>query len=253
MKHYLLFLAVLVLVAANMTANAAQRVEFSADAVQTSPDKRTQSRRMYVGSNGIRNEGVAQGKQVIQIINLSTGVSWTLFPEQQSYLEIAIPAIAAKMIGSSINNPCDAMPGASCRQLGKEILNGRNTTKWEITGTMNGKQVRGFQWIDEQNEIPVRQYLPDGTVIEMVFKGRERIQGRNTEKWLVEVRTSQGQSTQSTQWYDPELKVTVREENAGGFVNELRNIRTGKQNPQLFTLPAGYKKISVPTPASGRR
>ena len=30
----------------------------------------------------------------------------------------------------------------------------------------------------------------------------------------------------------------------GGYIREIRNIKTGAQAKELFTIPAGYKKMS---------
>ena len=55
-----------------------------------------------------------------------------------------------------------------------------------------------------------------------------------------------GQTQVSYQWFDPELNTNIREEGPGGFMREMRNIKTGKQPVKLFTVPAGYEEISMP-------
>ena len=50
----------------------------------------------------------------------------------------------------------------------------------------------------------------------------------------------------TTQWYDPQLKIAIREELPGGYFRELRDIRVGAQSPQLFTIPAGYQLTKAP-------
>ena len=42
----------------------------------------------------------------------------------------------------------------------------------------------------------------------------------------------------ATQWYDPELKIAIREELPGGYIRELRDIKTGKQEKDLFEIPS---------------
>ena len=48
--------------------------------------------------------------------------------------------------------------------------------------------------------------------------------------------------------------MNIREEQPGGFVSELRNIRMGKQPADLFTVPTDYKIMSMPQESvSGQR
>ena len=48
---------------------------------------------------------------------------------------------------------------------------------------------------------------------------------------------------QTTQWYDRELQIAMREELPGGYFRELRNIRIGPQSDALFRVPAGYRLV----------
>jgi hypothetical protein len=52
--------------------------------------------------------------------------------------------------------------------------------------------------------------------------------------------------TRTFQWFDPELDLAVRQEFPGGFVSELKNVSVGKQPDHLFSIPAGYERISAP-------
>ena len=49
---------------------------------------------------------------------------------------------------------------------------------------------------------------------------------------------------QSTQWYDPELQIAIREELSGGYFRELRDIRVAPQPDHLFTVPADYQRVT---------
>ena len=75
----------------------------------------------------------------------------------------------------------------SCKKLGSERLNGRNTQKWEITSTRGGK---GYLWVD------------------------------------------------------PRLAFVIRMQDQEGLT-ELRNIEEGPQPPNLFELPAGYRRMET--------
>jgi len=65
------------------------------------------------------------------------------------------------------------------------------------------------------------------------------------EKWEL-VSSWNKRTASSFQWYDPVLKLAVREEGPGGMVNELRNILEGPQPDHLFQLPPDYKKTDAP-------
>jgi hypothetical protein len=80
--------------------------------------------------------------------------------------------------------------------------------------------------------------------------GPETLNGRQAEKW--EMVMTQGQQTsRMLVWIDPRLKMAVRQEAAGGYVSELRDIKEAPQPAELFIVPAGYKKVDMPKPQQG--
>jgi hypothetical protein len=80
----------------------------------------------------------------------------------------------------------------------------------------------------------------------MWMLGPDTVGGRKTEKWELTVTGPDGKSTNSYQWYDPLIEMNIREESGNGYFRELRNIRPGNQPDSLFTIPAGYKEVSMP-------
>ncbi|NNG13734.1 MAG: hypothetical protein HKM22_01080, partial [Gammaproteobacteria bacterium] len=54
------------------------------------------------------------------------------------------------------------------------------------------------------------------------------------------------QREQFLQWYDPEIKIVVREEHDDGYVRELRDIKVGKHSKSLFLVPKGYERRAQP-------
>jgi hypothetical protein len=133
------------------------------------------------------------------------------------------------------------MQNLLCNRLGVESVNGRPAEKWELVNSAQEQSGKMVIWIDQERRIPVRQSLPDGASMEMRLVGRETLDGRNTEKWEMKATRPGGQSSVAYQWFDPELNMNIREEQPGGFVSELRNIRIGKQPVDLFAVPPGYK------------
>ena len=55
-----------------------------------------------------------------------------------------------------------------------------------------------------------------------------------------------GQTLATTEWYDPELQMAIKQEYPGGMVSELVGIRVGPQADENFTLPAGYSRMEMP-------
>jgi outer membrane lipoprotein-sorting protein len=229
--------------------------EFSADMVQRGPDGKGSSGMMFVGDGKVRIEMTAQGQNIVRINDESRRVEWVLFPDQKHYLERkAGPDQGEASVSKSIaENPCAGAQGLSCRKVGDEDVSGRPTAKWEITGEQNGKPVTSTQWIDVERGIPLRQQFPDGGTMVLSLQGKEVLEGRPVEKWEVLVEAPGRQATRTYQWYDPELKLAVRQEFPGGGVSELKNIRVGKQPDDLFVVPAGYSMVPQPQGKTGSK
>jgi len=223
-------------------------VEFSADMYQKAPQGQEMQGKIYVGKDRMRTEMTQGGQQMIQILDNVQRVQWLINPAQKSYMEQRAPADApAPVKGSS--NPCDDLPGATCKSLGVEQLQGRQAEKWEMTLSQQGQSYTMTQWIDQERAMPLRQEMPNQQVMELKMVGPDDLGGRKVEKWEV-IMSQAGKALQSSfQWYDPELKIAIKEERPGGFVREFRNIQVGPQPADLFSLPAGLQKAVPPQQA----
>jgi len=143
------------------------------------------------------------------------------------------------------------MPGLTCRELGEEEISGRAAVKWEMIASHQGQTMKSTQWIDKERGVPLRQEMPNGQTTELSFVAKETLDGRAVEKWEM-VATMPNQSpTRTFQWFDPELELAVRQEFPGGFVSELKSVSVGKQPDHLFSIPAGYERISAPQAMPG--
>ena len=227
---------------------AAPNVQFSAQTVQSSPDKTTRHAQIYVGDNQVRLEYQQDGQQMVEIYDMKNQRALLLMPQQRSYMERKLPAGGAgnPMLPSKETNPCAMLPKAQCKELGRETLHGRPVIKWEMVVTQDDQPLRSLHWIDAERNMPLRQTFPDGTTSEMRLVDKESLDGRATERWELTTTRSDGESMTSTQWYDPQLKIAIREELPGGYFRELRNIKLGDQSAQLFAVPAGYKLTKAP-------
>ena len=180
---------------------------------------------------------------------------WTLLPARREYVETRFGArqmAAAGGVDTPVpagqplsGSPCEGVPDVSCSLVGTEKVSGRDTEKWEMVSHYAGQTLRSLLWIDKERRIPMRQFMPNGMTSELRFLGKETLNGRSVEKWELVTTEPGGQSTKSWQWYDPELRIAVREELPGGYARELRNIVVGPQPPELFEVPAGYRRVET--------
>jgi len=218
--------------------------EFSADAVQRAPDRAEYRARMYVSKNAVRTDSVINKIAVTEIMKSRKQVRLLLVAKDKIYFQQKSTQV--EKINSdkpAAKKPCTGLKDTTCEMLGKEKINNRQTEKWQFVVKRNGQTYRSLHWIDVKRKMPVREFFPDGTVTELSINGKEKMNGRETEKWLLQTTRPDGQQLSSKQWYDPELGLTIREEVPGGFIRELQNIKTGRQDKKLFAIPAGYKKV----------
>ncbi len=219
--------------------------EFSAEAVRSMPQqKQSHSAKMHVGKEGVRRvEYMAGSKSVVEIILPERGITWRIDPEAKTYVEIKKPRTPPP--AEVLANPCVGQSNLSCTKLGREKINTREADKWEIVASFKNRDIKMLRWVDTNNGFPLIQEMPNGQKAEMRLVGEEQVNGRQVEKWEL-VSSWERRTASSFQWYDPVLKLAVREEGPGGMVNELRNIQIGPQSGSLFQLPDGYRKIDAP-------
>ena len=227
----------------SITANAFEIAqEFSAEAVQSIPGRPSMNVKMFISKNAVRTESTMNGNTVVEIVYPKDKRRVLLNQFRKTYVEQKAQnsnEAKVKKIGSS---PCNGIVNATCKKLGKEKVNGRNAIKWEMTVQRNGRNFKSLHWLDKKRHMPLREQFADGTVSTMTISGKEKINGRNTEKWKLQATRPDGQSIESQQWYDPKLKMVIRETLPGGYVRELRNIKIAIQNKSLFKIPSDYKK-----------
>lgn len=232
------------------SAAGSSNVQFSAQVVKSTPDKKTHQSQIYVGDNQVRLEYQKDSKTMVEIYDMKNQRAMLLVPEQASYMQREVPLEeqANPMLPPSDSNPCSRIREAQCKLLATESLYGREVTKWEMVVSHEGKTLRSLHWMDAQRHTPLREQWPDGTVTELRLMGDETLHGRATERWEMKTTRPDGESMQSTQWYDPELQIAIREELSGGYFRELRDIRVAPQPGHLFTVPANYQLVTPEQP-----
>ena len=218
--------------------------EFSAEAVQSIPGRPSMNVKMFISKKAVRTESKTNGNTVVEIVYPKEKRRVLLNQIRQTYIEQKAQSNNA-IKSKKTSSPCAGILNATCKKLGKEKINGRDAIKWEMTVQRNGRDFKSLHWLDKKRHMPLREQSSDGTVLTMTMSGKEKMNGRNTEKWELLATRANGQSIKSQQWYDPKLKMVIRETLVGGYVRELRNIKVAKQNKSLFKIPAGYKKEDV--------
>ncbi len=228
----------------------AASVEFSATAVQQFPQGQKKIAKMNVGQDGVRREYVYNDQTIVEIYRPSKGLRYLVLPQQKTYELAEADKTSTGMNQKSppSTNPCTGIVGEKCRLLAKEKINGRNADKWEVSRVIDGKAIKALIWVDIERGQALRQFFPDGSVVELVQMDSEKIGGRNTEKWVLHSKRPDGSSEKTLQWFDPELGIIIKEVMPGGYIRELTDIKLGKQSEQIFEIPANYKKVESAMP-----
>ena len=144
------------------TALFAQQ-DFSADMV-TSTGQRQNTGKMYVTKDKVRFEVPGERGGGIVIVNFATKTSDVLMPDRKMYMEMSATqqSPAAQRMWAFFR-PADAAdacsaweqtrPGAQCRKIGSDTVNGRSTTEYEVK---NPGGEAGNVWIDSAIVFPVK-------------------------------------------------------------------------------------------------
>ena len=225
-------------------SSAAQAIEFSANAVMSTPGRADISTQLYYASGRMRKEFYYYGEPVIQILNADKQINLMCFTEQQLCYQNKTLEQVNIGIESAINSPCEENSSITCENLGEQQLNNRKAVEWKITTGEDDKQVVTYLWLDSELKIPVKQSLSNGATIELVWLGSEKLDNRDTEKWMQTIKLPNGEVQESFQWYDKELRISIRQTFPNGNTQELKHIVVENLPDNLFTMPLGYEKKS---------
>lgn len=233
-----LILTVMIYWLASITG--AQAIQFSANAVMSTPGRADISTQLYYASGRMRKEFYYYGEPVIQILDANKKTNLMCFTVQQvCYQNKTLEQVN---IESAIQSPCEESASVKCENLGEQQLNNRMAVEWKITTIENEKEIVTNLWLDSELKIPVKQSLSNGASIELIWLGSEKLDNRDTEKWMQTVRLPNGEAQESFQWYDKELKISIRQSFPNGNTQELKHIVVETLPDNLFTIPPGYEK-----------
>jgi hypothetical protein len=192
----------------------------------------------------LRMEYTEQGRQVVQILRRADGVMYLLDPETKSYYEVRGKP-SPDPTGAGYLPPCQQDdPSVKCTFKGTEVSSGIKAEVWEIA-VPGQSGVTTILW-DGARHRALRQSFPDGTEMKMTFVKMEEVAGREVEHWSVGY-SAPGREAQAGAWfYDPKLRVEVREELPTGEVRSLEDIKVGPVDPAVFTVPQGWTRQDLP-------
>ena len=236
------FLAVFLLFGVQPVSAAAD--EYSATTKESSSREGERTGKLFVGKDGMRTEYEMSGEKLVQIVNYHTQEVYLLNPGKRSFMRHAIQqsgGAAAQPQPSA--NPCEGQPGITCKSLGIEDVLGRPAVKWQLNKSGGGQDSAMILWLDRQRHTPLKQTMPNGVTMTRRLLGKETVNGRQTEKWEMAVTGGSSPSSNTYQWYDPELKTNVREQQADVYSRELLDIKVGSQPAALFAVPGDFKEV----------
>lgn len=234
--------SLLVMLLSGLAIAPALALQFSANAVMSTPGRADVSTHLYYSSGRIRKEFFYYGEPVIQIVDANKHISLMCFTDQQLCYENKTLEEINIGIENAIASPCENNDKLLCENLGETQLNKRTAIHWKIVAQEGEKELVSYLWLDSELKIPVKQTLFNGTQIELQWLGSEKLDQRDTEKWLQLITLPNGEVQESYQWYDKELKISIRESFPNGNSQELKHIVVENLPDKLFTMPVGYEK-----------
>jgi hypothetical protein len=230
-----------------------QALEFSASAVMSTPGRTDVSTQLYYSDGRLRKEFFYYGEPVIQILDANHQLSLMCFTDQQLCYENQSLEKITIGIESAIESPCDDTVNLTCEKLGEETLNQRTVIKWKVTNSKNDDRQVSYLWLDAELKIPVKQTLANGATVDLIWQASEILNNRQTEKWKQRIELPNGEIQESIQWYDKELKISIRQTFPSGNTQEMTHIVVENLPDKLFTIPKGYaKRITANQSAQSR-
>ncbi len=217
---------------------------FSADAVQVLSDGNEQVGKIYRAGPNMRLDFQQEEQNIIQIFRKLEGIMILLDAESETYAEIHGPPLAADAIDGPLS-PCppqSSSQGVSCERAGQDVVSGVTVERWVISSSQqNGSVV--VLWDTGRHRALQFEY-PDGSYMKMAFVKMEEVSGRNVEYWAITQAGPTQELITGGWWFDPELRVVIREDLPNGVSRRIENIEVGPIDPALFAVPEGWTQIS---------
>lgn len=213
---------------------------YSATAVHVLPGQPDSTGLVVKSGQKMRLEYDQNGQHVVQILLPEQGAMYLLDPQSRSYLEILGQQMPAAMDENNTVPCSDQSQLAVCQRVGTDTVSGINVERWILAAQPQTKPLT-ILW-DPTRRHALRQDFPDGSTMSLKFKAMVDLNGRSTEHWTMQVLAPGKETLTGGWWFDPELRVVVREELPGGEIRRLENITVGAVDPAMFQVPEGWQK-----------
>lgn len=219
---------------------------YSATAIHGLPGQPETSGKIVKSGQNLRLEFDQNGQAVIQILRPADGLMYILDPTARTYIEIRGQAVPATTT-HGYTSPCpEQAQMAQCERTGTETVSGITVERWLLSSRPKTRPLV-ILW-DSTRRRALRQEFPDGSMMAMRFVAMQDVNGRATEHWTIEITEPDQPANTGSWWFDPELRVVVREDLPGGEVRRLEDIAIGPVDASLFQVPDGWQKQDAPTP-----
>lgn len=216
---------------------------FSATALQSVPNAKPQSGKIFVSPEGTRYEFLEHGREVVQIVLPAQKLMRVLFPKEKVFLETRAPA-DTPVPSAAADAPCPPLAAMTCEKLSVDKFGDMDVERW--SQSVQGVQGTSTFWWEPKRKMIVRQEFPDGRIMQMNLDGEETVDGRNTERWTISYAQPGQQVVSGLRLIDTGLGIIVKEQSPSGMVRELRDIAVVDVDPNWFAVPAGYQRIEAP-------
>lgn len=210
---------------------------YSATAIHGLPGQAETSGKVIRSGENMRLEFEQNGREVIQILLPGQGVMYVLDPQSKTYMEMRGPAVPTPN-GVRNTSPCDPRKMAICEQTGMDTVSGIQVERWQLAAQPQTPPLT-ILW-DPTRRHALRQEYPDGSTTAMRFATMETLNGRATEHWAIEIQAPGRDTLNGDWWFDPDLRVVVREDLPGGEIRRLEDITVGVVDPAVFQIPEGW-------------
>jgi len=222
----------------------AQTKTYSAQAIHALPGQPETYGSIVKSGQNLRLEYEEAGRRVIQILLPTAGAMYVLDPAAQTYIEYLGPAVPVTDV-EGYASPCpNQKPSQSCQHVGDDIISGVKVERWALASGEPGKPLV-ILWNSPRRRA-LRQDFPDGGSMVMAFQAMQDLNGRATEHWIITLTGADNKISTGDWWFDPDLRVVVRETLPSGETRRLENITLGPVDPALFQVPRGWRKIEAP-------
>ena len=154
------------------------------------------------------------------------------------------PPIAADAIDGPLS-PCPPQvnsQGVRCERAGQDVVSGVTVERWIVySPQQNGAMV--ILWDTGRHRALQFEY-PDGSSMKMAFVKMEEIEGRNVEFWKITQAAPSQEPIIGGWWFDPELRVVIREDLPNGVSRRIENIDIAPIEAAMFAAPEGWTQMS---------